>query len=51
MKSWCDLSWKEKCDIESGNVTSFDYLCGYDFNVKSKVVVGQEKHQKEDEKK
>lgn len=40
MKSWCDLSWREKCKINEGEVNSFSYLTDYDFNVKSKVQEG-----------
>ena len=40
MKGWCDLSWKEKCDIEKGNVNELNYLSGYEFRVKSKVREG-----------
>ena len=42
MKSWCDLSWAEKTDIEEGNVNEYSYLTGYDFNTKRKVAEGQE---------
>lgn len=37
MKSWCDLSWREKCKIQEGKVNSFKYLTGYTFDVKTKV--------------
>jgi len=40
MKSWCDLSWREKCKIKSGEVNSFSYLSGYTFDVKTKVQKG-----------
>ena len=43
MKSWCDLSWNEKCDIEEGEVNPFDYLSGYSFDVKTRVQEGQKK--------
>lgn len=42
MKSWCDLSWREKCKINNGETNSFKYLCGYDFRVKTKVREGIE---------
>ena len=42
MKSWCDLSWREKCKIEEGEVNSYSYSSGYDFNVKKKVEEGLE---------
>lgn len=42
MKSWCDLSWREKCNIEEGNVNSLDYLSEYTFDVKTKVEKGKE---------
>ena len=41
MKSWCDLSWLEKCNIESGKVNSLNYLTGYTFDVKQKVEKGK----------
>ena len=46
MRSWCDLSWREKCKIESGKVNKFDYLTGYTFQVKTKVREGKEKKKK-----
>jgi len=48
LKSWCDLSWREKCKIENGEVNKFDYLSGYDFRVKTKVREGKEKKDDED---
>lgn len=42
MKSWCDLSWREKCEIEEGDTNSFKYLTGYTFQVKTKVQKGKE---------
>lgn len=50
MKSWCNLNWSEKRNIEKGEVNSFDYLFGYDFNVKVKVEEGQTNKEKELEK-
>ncbi len=47
MKSWCDLSWREKCKIEEGNVNGFSYLTGYSFQVKTKVRKGKEKKENE----
>ena len=47
MKSWCDLSWREKCKIEEGNVNEYSYLSGYSFDVKTKVKEGKEKKKKE----
>ena len=47
MKSWCDLSWREKCKIEDGDVNSLSYLSGYDFNVKTKVKKGKNENRKE----
>ena len=47
MKSWCDLSWREKCKIESGEVNPFSYLSGYDFRVKTKVQEGLDKKELE----
>ena len=43
MKSFYHLTWLEKCDMESGRVNPYDYLTGYDFNVKSAVEKGQRK--------
>jgi predicted 3-demethylubiquinone-9 3-methyltransferase (glyoxalase superfamily) len=43
MKSWCDLSWREKQKIEGGDVNSFNYSEGYSFQVKQKVQEGIEK--------
>ncbi len=43
MKSWCDLSWREKCRIKSGGVNSLSYQSGYDFRVKAKVQEGLNK--------
>lgn len=40
MKSWCDLSWNEKCKIEEGRINSFSYQSGYTFQVKNKVEEG-----------
>jgi len=48
MKSWCDLSWREKCEIEEGNVPDFKYSTGYTFDVKSKVREGKEKKEEEE---
>jgi len=48
MKSWCDLSWREKRRIEEGEVNTFHYCSGYDFRVKRKVEEGQEKKEKND---
>jgi len=49
MKSWCDLSWREKCKINEGEVNSFKYLSGYDFRVKTKVRDGIERKSKKKE--
>lgn len=46
MKGWCDLSWREKCKIQEGDVNSFKYLTGYTFDVKQKVKVGKEQKEK-----
>lgn len=46
MKSWCDLSWREKCKINEGNVSSLKYLSGYSFQVKTKVREGKERSKK-----
>lgn len=43
MKSWCDLSYSEKCRIREGRVNPFKYLSGYDFSVKTKVQENQNK--------
>jgi len=51
MKSFCDLSWLEKCDIRNGRVNPYSYSTGYTFDVKSKVREGQEKAEKQKEKK
>ena len=40
MKSWCDLSWREKCKIESGEVNPLSYSSGYSFDIKTKVKEG-----------
>ncbi len=48
MKSWGDLSWREKCNIREGNVNSFNYLTGYTFQVKQEVVRGKEKEENEE---
>ncbi len=48
MKSWCDLSWREKCKITNGEVNKFNYLSGYDFRVKTKVREGVERKNGED---
>ncbi len=37
MKSWCNLSWTEKCKINAGEVNTLKYQSGYDFRVKTKV--------------
>lgn len=50
MKSWCDLSWREKCKIEEGDVNEFDYSSGYTFQVKTKVSEGKEKKQDKEKK-
>jgi len=49
VKSWCDLSWREKCKIERGEVSLLKYQSGYDFRVKSKVREGIEKAAKQKE--
>lgn len=41
MKSWCDLSWREKCKIRDGDAPRFKYLTGYAFQVKMKVIEGR----------
>ena len=46
MKSWCGLSWREKCKIQDGEVNSFKYLTGYTFDVKQKVKDGIEQKDK-----
>ena len=43
MKSWCDLSWREKRAIEDGDVNELSYQSGYSFDVKQKVDEGKEK--------
>ncbi len=50
MKSWGDLSWREKCKIRDGDVSDFKYLSGYSFDVKAKVRDGKEKKSKNDRK-
>ena len=47
MKSWCDLSWREKCEIKEGDVSNFKYSTGYTFDVKAKVREGKNKKHKE----
>ena len=49
MRGWTDLSWREKCKIEAGEISPFDYLTGYSFDVKTKAREGTE--QKENNKK
>jgi len=44
MKSWCDLSWNEKCSIYNGEVNEYKYLSGYSFEVKARIIEG--KHNK-----
>jgi len=46
MKSWCDLSWREKRNIEEGKVNSLSYQTGYEFIVKQKVAEGKEQKKK-----
>ena len=46
MKAWCDLSWREKCDIEEGNVDAYKYFSGYTFDVKTKVQDGKKRKEK-----
>ena len=41
MKSWCDLSWREKCAINEGRARKSKYLSGYDYRVKVKVKEGE----------
>lgn len=47
MKAWCDLTWREKCKIEAGDVSPLKYQTGYTFEVKSKVRKGIEKTKKQ----
>lgn len=49
MKSFCDLSYLEKCHIKEGNVNKYNYLVGYDYRVKSAVKEGVDKKKKNDE--
>jgi len=46
MKSWGDLSWREKCRVKAGDVNSFKYLTGYTFQVKTKVREGKERKER-----
>ena len=46
MKCWCDLSWREKCKIQDGEVNTLKYLTGYTFDVKQKVKDGEEQKDK-----
>lgn len=43
MKSWSDLSWREKRAIQEGNVNRYRYNTGYTFQVKTEVQKGQKK--------
>ena len=48
MKSWSDLSWREKCEIRDGEARVYKYISGYTFDVKTKVSKGiKEKQVKE----
>jgi len=51
VKSWCDLSWREKCKIQEGNVNSFKYSFGYDSRVRNKVRENQEKRDEQEKNK
>ena len=42
MKSWCDLSWREKGKINNGDVNPHKYHT-YSFRVKTKVREGIDK--------
>ena len=48
MRSWCDLSWAEKCKIEDGEAREFEYSYGYSFNVKQKVRDGKDAKENRD---
>ena len=39
MRSWCDLSYREKCKIRDGEARSYSYQC-HSFRVKTKVKEG-----------
>ena len=43
MKSFGDLSFQEKCQIEAGEVNPYSYSTGYDFRVKTAVAEGIKK--------
>lgn len=49
MKSWCDLSWREKCKINDGDVNPYSYQC-CSFRVKTKVEEGIVLKEKQKEK-
>ncbi len=49
MKSWCDLSWREKRKIEDGDVNPYSYQC-CSFRVKTKVKEGKILKEKREQK-
>ena len=45
MKSFGDLSWREKCKLRDGEAKEYKYSSGYTFDVKQKSKKAKEKAQ------
>ena len=43
MKSFCDMTFEEKCKIQDGEANEYDYSTGHTFAVKQAVREGIEK--------